>query len=305
MIFVVSASMFIFEQLKFTTSTQFNRTKTIIETLKNDSIPKDIVFFGSSVCMSAIDGKILEYSSNKSVINLGSFDQQLYESTCYYQYVDENVKKVYQLISIKDLANPDSLIPINTERRLIYYNHKIEPEIEKILEGTKKNLLTKSFFEQQLSLRTTVFQNLRTKLRCLLKGKDRTEEIIVNELKSPHYYNEDVSQERLTMLINIHGPQELINHFYISQLKLNIIKKSQQMFQKKGIEYYLIIEPINPAIENYNQNYKSELKEYINHNNELKIIDLSTFLTADDFIDHIHINKTGRDKITEYLKDKI
>ena len=298
-------SFLILNMVKKIIPTDFIRTNTIIETLKDKSINKDVVFFGSSVCMSAIDGKKLTTSS-KSIYNLGSFEQNIIESTCYYQYISEETKSIYQCISIEDLSIFESKIHERIQKRLLFYDYKIENKTTILLNPIESSSMNLDLVNQLLLFRTIPFQSIRNIISYFFKNNyKKMLSTITNEIYSPYHYSKKVSKEKLDWLIKAYTPEIELNHYDVANVKVNLIKRNAAFWKAKNIDYTVIINPINPEIKNYTTEFKTDLKQKLNTIGGVKIIDLSTFLNAEDFIDHVHINKKGRDKITKFLKNKI
>lgn len=301
----VGISIFFIEKSKKYISTDFVRTKTIIETLKNNNINKEIIFFGSSVCMSAIDGKVLS-SENKNVLNLGSYDQNLIESTCFYQDINQNTHSIFQCITIEDMIKNEVMLPEKAIKRLQYYNYELKNETIQLLKPISTNELKISFKNKILASRKIPIQSLRNVFRSFFKkGLRNTETIIKNELQSPYHYKNNVSKEKLDFFITSFGPKEKLETFIPSQIKIEILERSRYFFESNNQNYTIILMPKNPVIKNYTSEFYRNLKSKINNIKDINIIDLSTFLEKEDFIDLIHINKKGRDKITQKLKSFI
>ena len=107
---------------------------------------------------------------------------------------------------------------------------------------------------------------------------------------------------KINELIKIHGPSEKIIDFKPNHILWKSLIDIKSNFQKRGIEYIIVLQPIHPNMKNYSILFYEKLAEFISSNDELTIYNWSQLLSKEDFIDHIHTNEKGRDKLTKELK---
>lgn len=277
----------------------FKRHTVISEALNNTSIQPELIVFGDSRAMFGINTRFLEeklIDSPKS-INLSSVGQNLQESVYLFPNLPSSVRKVIHCVDFTTFAN--SVVTINDAKALslLLNGFELTNELESLIEPHP--YFYRNNFINLYDSRTFLRSSIHVKLRAMLDKEEFITENYYN-LQHPYIYKE----ERHPNYPNKYPPKNL-KQLPISKKKIELVKKINHYFKQKNIDYYVVLMPLNPDVEQMDKldaSYLTELKKVLS---EIKLINLSTNLKEELFYDGVHPNRKGAELLTKNLADSI
>jgi len=258
----------------------FSRTNLIIKTLNKSEKKPDIALFGSSILMAGVDAKLLSLSleENPLIYNFASTGQLLTESALYYQSIDTTYKAVFQFLRIDQLME-FQMSSTATFRNFKMFGYEKKAETEKLLPFKETKELDKSRIQISVDGRNVLVNFINRSARSFLR-KDLNLEKINTELFYPNTYTKRVNRDAYEKLIEKYNPENPISNFKMAEESLSLLKRLADNLSKKGVKYYIVINPINPDLKNYTEKLKiqleKELKELKYEN--LNFINMATVL---------------------------
>jgi len=265
----------------------------IIDALNEGLKAENLIVFGDSRTMFGVDTRIIKREMNTpfDVINLSSVGQDIYESSYFYGLIGENTKAIIQCTS-----------PAFFSRNLGYHHISDDVALSMCLSGYRINESTKSlikgynevfnrkefinYFKARSIIRTYIHSNI---MRPLLDNEtfDKTARRSIyfphtyTTKKHPDYpvYNYDCSNFKST-----ESP--------IAQLSFLI--SVRDFFRAKGMEYIIVLMPVNPdECKDCYEDFR-KYEEVIKETTTLNVINISDLLLDPEyFYDATHANKEG------------
>ncbi len=286
----------------------FVRTELILKTLKDKESPPDLVLFGNSILMNGIDGQLLsKISGGTKVYNLSSSGQNLYESSLYYQEVPAGVKMVVQFVQAELLSDfPKNRFDDRVARNFYLYGYRPRPETYRLLGDSLLNYFKEPFYEIYADSRAIVSTSINQSFRRVLR-KDLNLRALATEIYYPYTYTTRLDSATYFRRIQVNSPPELMTTYQVSPEAVAVLNKMKDYFSDRGIEYKVVVFPINPDLSNFSDRYKSEAENILTNLTTTKfdLISMINLLNADEFIDHVHPTPEGAKKMTQAFAEKI
>lgn len=276
----------------------YSRTELIISTLKNRNNNADIVLFGSSIIMSGINSKELTNKLNKphNILNLSSSAQTIKESSLYYQYFDSTYNAILQFIEHdKLLEDPVLLNSVSRNFRLLGYVPQFSTQT--FLSSDEFKYINSNIISLSVDSRDFLINTINQQSRRIFR-RDLDMTKINNDLFYPNTYTQVLSSDKYSRLIKQYNPSEPVLSFSPSNKYIEFLKIIAEYFESINVSFYVIINPINPDLFNYTEDYKNNMCDFLSsiQSPNLTIIDFSNILNSNMFIDHWHPNAIGKDK---------
>ena len=285
----------------------FKRTQFLIKKLKDPELSPDVMVFGNSIGMSGINAQIIVDSLDQYArcYNFSSVGQSIYESALYYPMLPGSTKLVVQLIRADLLA--ESLPKLDQEelRNFYFFGYDFGQAIDKSLEVDMglDYINNTSALDLNYQSRTVIANFLNNSIRNIMR-KDLDLDRLNRELLFPNVYKSPISTKKMQQMISLYNPKEPLNYFQPNEETLQYFEKVQAYFDSRGIEFVVGIYPINPNLNNFTEQYKASIEQRLK---DLKVpfFDFSNKLVMEDFIDHWHISRTGAEKLTQHLVQRL
>jgi hypothetical protein len=280
----------------------FVRTRFIIKTL-NDERQPEAIFFGNSILMAGVNARIPKESLGIEVYNLSSTGQNLVESMLYYPHVKSKTKIVVQFISIDNFLDGDTLLP-QVARNFKMYGYDFKGSPSKLLSKQDTSLLMQSKIKTSIASRDLLLNYFNQSIRLILR-KDLDLKGLETEKYYPNTYKKRVDEKKYEKLIEQYNPL-LIDKCKFRKEIADGIKDARIYFDSKGIQYIVAISPINPDLDGYSDVFMKGLKqELFSLSKYVGIIDFSTELSSDEFVDHWHPSLKGAEKLSRLLAKEL
>lgn len=278
----------------------FKRTELILDKLEFGNA--NLVSFGNSISMSALDTRVIEKNTFiRPAYNFSSTGQGLRESALFYQNLPSEIRYVIQFISIDELIELQSLKK-PTIRSFILCGYNIESITSTFLQSETNIYFKKPKFKIYLDSRNILTDFINTKVRQLVR-EDLQLDKIDKELYYPNPYTKRINPKAYNKNIERFNPKQQQIKFSPDKNTISLIRKLDSYLRKKSsIEFVLALSPINPDLYNYSGKYKKEIFEVLSKNlKEIKIIDLTQILDDKHFVDHFHVSPSGAKIISNYI----
>lgn len=290
-----------------TLPSDFSRTRLILDVLqgKTDTPPAGLVF-GSSVTMAGVDAGVLEKVTGIAPFyNLSSTGQSFAESRLFYELIDSSVTRVVvQLIRAEDLmqAGGPGVVKYRNARLL---GLRPGPETYRINDDeTFVSFFDEPAYRVNNGARTVVRAAIDNSIRSLAR-RDLDLARLNTELKHPNTYTTRLPEKKYRQLIDRYNPEPPLTTLTIGEKSKDRFLKAAEFFTKRGIDYHLVLQPVNPDLTGYTPEFFAELDRRQSDLARLRIIDLTRVLQAEDFVDHWHPAPTGAEKLSRALASAI
>lgn len=280
----------------------FSRHLAIEKGLSTKYSPK-VIIFGDSRAMFGLNGEIIANELNldtNSVFNLASPRQDIFESSCYYSKVNGKVKAVVQCIG-PDFFNSNEDEEISDDKCISMYlsGYKADSLSKFFAPNSTKFFYSNSLYKQFRGIE--YFNNYLFSFMRLKLDNDKFDESKRKSLTFPHIYSKLRSKKYPVQSFTC---KEL--HFKnIPHTQLALIKKAKEYFNKMGIQYYLVIMPINPDQCTTADKEIYKLVHELLPKTNAEVLNFASEYESKDFYDLIHLNKNGASKVSVLLAEKL
>lgn len=271
----------------------FARTSVILDTVVSKHY--EVALFGNSVLMNGVNTHALD----KRAYNLGSGAQGLSESMLYYQDIPENVNLIVQFMDVSALIHSDTL----SREVVLNFTSK----------GYVPNAFTISLFEEKFSditfreqldfQKSKVHGGINSMMRDMFKSSNALANYA--DVYSPYQYIEKYAEDEIHRLIALHGPLHKVVHFESHENTIKQLTMIKTHLLTRNIDYKIVILPIHPDMTNYTSSFYRQLQQYDFSLQGLDVTNYTRLLEKEDFIDHVHPNEKGREKLTEAIQKMI
>jgi len=279
------------------------RTARILDKIHEKGFAPEVVVFGSSRAMAAIDCNQMTKELNKEVINFSSTGQSHVESSFYYSKLPPSVKTVVQVIypPIVAESGEKEQVPSYVLNNFLMCGYEVDDDIIRMnhlidLSGFNKNRYL-SAYESRGSIFLPALTNY---LVAGDKEAASSFKFCNSYLTEKHPLYErtlEQAKERSCVGKNVRVDINVIETLNSYSLYLN----------QKGIKMYLVLMPNNPDKIEYTENQKSMLLEVM-HKKIKNAVILNYIDTISDrtlFYDAEHMNKKGARKFTTLLDNDL
>jgi len=281
---------------------EFGRHKVINDVLLKSKKINNIIIFGDSRAMFGIDARIIKKNSSfdGEIYNLSSVAQSPYEAGYFYSKISKTTRTVIQCVSPAFFSrNMKNNIPDEKAISLFLSGYRID---KKNIYGNNyceffKNSDFKNYFES----RSYYKSYFNTFMRKFFDNEKFNEHAFYS-----HYFPNPVTLNKHPQYPFFKydcGKYKTINY---PESQVEFIKKSKKYFKSIGVNYVLLILPINPDECNESYDTFDKLAVKISDSTDVKIINLAGLLRDNRFFyDGLHCNKKGAEIISQVLSDKL
>jgi hypothetical protein len=280
----------------------YSRHSSIERGLKFTTPPK-VIIFGDSRAMFGLNGNVIANELNldsNSVFNLASPGQHIYESSCYYSKVNSKIKVVIQCIG-PDYFNSDKSEELPDDKCISMY-----------LSGYQSDTISKFFVPKSTEFfnSNSVYKQIRGveyfnyylySLMRVLLDNEKFDENKRKSLTFPHIYTKLKSAKYPVQKYNC----EDLKIKSLPKSQLDLVKKAKEFFSQKGIDYYLVIMPINPDQCTIADKQINKLVFELLPTTNTEVLNLASNFQTADFYDLIHLNKNGANKVSSLLAKEL
>jgi hypothetical protein len=281
-----------------------DRHIVIMDVLNESKTNENIIVFGDSRTMFGVDTRIIKdtMSLTFNVFNLSSVGQGLYESSYFYALLDTNTKAVIQCIDPSFFS------------RDIKYGLQDEKAISMFLSGYRIDERTKSLIKNY----NEIFD--RSKFVNYFKSRSIIRSYIHSNVLRPIFDNETFNKSARVSVYFPHlyttnqHPNYPVYEYDCSRFKYSDIPNTQlsflsnvrDYFKIKGIEYFIVLMPVNPdECKECYQDFK-EYTKMIEEVTNIRVIDITDLiLDTKYFYDAMHANKDGAKIISSQIAKQL
>jgi hypothetical protein len=265
--------------------------------------PPDVIIFGDSRAMFGLNGNVVANELNldtNSVFNLASPRQHIYESSCYYSKVNSNVKAVIQCVG-PDFFNSNEKEELSDEKCISMHlsGYQSDTLSKYFAPNSTKFFYSNSLYKQFRGIE--YFNNYLFSFMRLHMDNEKFDENKRKSLTFPHIYTELRSAKYPVQKFSCKD----LKYKSLPKTQLALIKKAKAYFNQKGIQYFLVIMPINPdQCATADKEIHKLVYELLPSTNT-EVFDYASKFQSADFYDLIHLNKNGANRASILLAEKL
>lgn len=289
--------------------TDRSRTTIILTKLQDPNFRPDVVVFGSSLSMSGIDAYQMTNELGLDCYNFSSTGQTQEESSLYYTLLPNSVKEVVQVINIpvRDLANDD--VDTSEKKHLnsaivssfVLGGYKISQEAKDINKMIDLSDFDKCKYLISIDARASILIPAITQ-KLVPRDKSALEDLKFpnGQLTNKHgMYNRTVKQ--------LEGLSCYGKEIELDTKALQLLNEYAEYFRSKGVNYNVVLMPINPDSKIYTKDQCEWISQQIREKVTMaRVIDfLNLPLTSDLFYDGGHLNRDGAKIVTGLLNKEL
>jgi hypothetical protein len=279
----------------------YNRHALLNDVIKEKTNMEDnILLFGNSRTMFDIDASIIKDSIHYSgeIFNLASVNQTIYEASYYYAQIGNKTKMVVQCTP-PDFFSHDSFHGLYDEVKAI----SMFLSGYRITEDTKKLIpeydpyFDHSAFHNYLTSNSYFKAYIHFLIRPLLDNEKFDEHLRMNSY-FPHIFTEARHPDYPVYNYNC--------EIYCAKEKpvtpLSFLKKVKNYFDSRGIEYILVLMPVNPdECKDCYQDF-SKYTKMIEEETGIHVINLTEIIPEEKYwYEAFHANKNGARIVSNQL----
>lgn len=288
----------------------FTRTKHLLSFLQQEGQRPDLLLFGNSIAMDGFNAKeFSEKACSPKAYNLSSPGQNQLESILLISSIKSAPKTVVHLFNSGDLANQDYLSS-QVVLNFILYDYSPNAFAKSCLSLTNSSPQLSYFsfpwIKTTFESRWLITNFFNTRFRSLLR-KDLSLDFNETNFYYPRNYTTRFPDNKRLPLIKQFNPPESVQAFEPDSIKWKLIQKVGRHLKEQNIEYVVLLAPLNPELNNYKEHYFKELDAFINCHPlpNVRFINMSTLLSKEEFVDHVHPSGEGASKITDELAKQL
>lgn len=281
-----------------------DRHIVIMDVLNNEEKNVNILVFGDSRTMFGVDTRIIRDSLNRSfeVFNLSSVGQNLFESSYFYGLIESNTKVVIQCTS-PSFFSADIRHGLQDDVAFSMYlsGYRIN-ESTKMLITDYNQIFDSHEFNNFIKSRSIIRSYLHSNILRPILDNETFDRSARGSIYFPHSYT-----------INQH-PNYPVYKYDCSRFKSTAIPKAQlsflitvrNYFEIKGIDYIIVLMPVNPDECNECYDDFKEYKKMIEEFTSIRVIDITDLiLDTNYFYDATHVNKEGAKIISSQIAKQL
>lgn len=277
------------------------RFVTLMEVL-NDKKEDNVLLFGDSRSVLGIDTKVVRAKAGMAepVYNLANFSQSLYQSSYFYGMIDKNTKMVIQCTS-PDFFAKNRVHDMPEVKAIPMYlsGYRINDETKKLIPDYNR-FFDKPAVAGYFECREYFRNYITTAIRPIFDN-ERYKQSAMMDKYFPHLY---IDQKSPNYPVQQVGCEKYRESQY-PKTQIAFLKKVKAYFDKKGIEYVIILMPINPDDCSDAASAYVKTQEMITKETGIKVINLTGLLPVEDFYDAVHANHHGAEVLSNAVADGI
>ena len=285
----------------------FNRHLVVYNALTDHKVDKEIVFFGDSRCMFGVNTKKVkeQIGTDSEVINISSVGQSIYESSYYYDMVDSSTTKVVVQCMNAGFFSKDIEFKLQDSKAIsMFLSGYRKEDINKELLPHYHSFFDQSEFACLLDSRVSIRTYIHNLIRPLF-DKEKFDESKRMSLYFPHIY---ISPKHYKYPSEKYSCKE---YAYLEEPihQYEFVKECDDFFKKKGIDFYMVIMPLNPDLCKDSYDKIQHVNDVLQKKYGLKTLNIASMLSPEFYYDALHANKAGAELITkeiaDYLKEEL
>lgn len=282
-----------------------DRHRLIIEELTKKANKDSWIVFGDSRTMFGVDTRLIkeELHTHPDILNLSSVGQDIFESSYFYGLVSNQAKVVIQCTSPAffsgNLGNHH--ISDDVALSMCLSGYLISESTKTLIKDYNKTFDRSSFinyFEARSIIKTYIHANI---MRPLLDNEsfDRTAR---HSIYFPHSYTTDKHPNYPVYDYDCSNFRSTDS----PKCQLSFLIKVRDFFKEKGIEYVIVLMPVNPdECKECYEDFKY-YEEIIEETTKIEVINISDLLLNSGFFyDATHANKEGAKMISLEIAKQI
>jgi len=291
----------------------FSRTKRLLKFIQEENKANTTLVFGSSIAMDGVNTLLLDEiraCTPETTFNLSSPGQNQLESILLMSSFGESrPKRVVHMLNTLELGNQDFL-----SRRVIFnfllFGYRPNQFVLNTLSITNNAPTLNEFASNRFAInfenRGLVTNFVNAGFRKWIRNDLLLAELEEN-IRYPRNYVSRLEDAKRLALIRQSNPSAEVRTFDMDSIKWEILKRTSLFLKAQGIEYTVVLSPVNPELSSYSSVYFQQLDHFFTTHPvpNVQFINLATFLTKEDFVDHIHPGESGAKKISAELAKRL
>ncbi|MEQ1821054.1 MAG: hypothetical protein ABL949_00940 [Fimbriimonadaceae bacterium] len=289
--------------------TDLERTRVLISAVRaiqSGSLESpDIVLLGNSVTMNGVDADLVasRMASKPKIYNFSSTGQSVAESFLYFQELPAKTKQVVLVVPTRNLET-DGLPPKDVANAFYMNGYRVKPSTQSVLNSVFSDqaaMLQRNDVEQRFASRWVLSQVVDTVVRKKLRKDMETSKSILS-LSYPAPYSKKIGSAEFEKLLPSYESKREPGPFKPLDQQVVMIRKMGEQLAGSGAKLWVVFAPLNPRrFDALGSKYVESVTTFSQlspFGPDAKILDLTSLLGADDFIDVVHPTRAGAEKIS-------
>jgi hypothetical protein len=294
--------------------TDLERTRVLIKDVRSIQSgalqSPDIVILGNSVTMNGVDADLVagRIARKPKIYNFSSTGQSVAESFLYFQELSAKTKHVVLVVPTRNLET-DGLPPKDVANAFYMNGYRIKPSTQSVLNAVFRDeatMLARNDIEQRFASRWVLSQVVDTVVRKKLR-KDMETSKSIQSLSYPAPYSKKIGASEFEKLLPSYESERVPGPFHPLEKQVVMIRKMGEQLASNGAKLWVVFAPLNPRrFETLGNKYVESVATYSQFapfGPDVKVLDLTSLLSADDFIDVVHPTRAGAEKISMRIGD--
>ncbi|AWI26214.1 hypothetical protein [Flavobacterium pallidum] len=277
---------------------RFVSMMSVLEDKKQDNV----LLFGDSRGVLGVNTKVVRSHAGIDVpmYNLANFSQSLYQSSYFYGMIEKNTRMVVQCTSPEFFATDEPhLMPEVKAIPMYLSGYRVNEQTRKLIPDYNR-FFDKPALDGYFECREYFRNYITTAIRPIFDN-ERYDQSLMMDKFFPHIY---IDQKSPNYPVQQTGCKKYQPAKY-PKTQIEFLKKTKAYFDAKGIEYVIILMPINPDDCNDHQLASAKTKEMVTRETGIRVIDLTSLLPVTDFYDAVHANHHGAEVLSKTLGDSL
>ncbi|AWA30301.1 hypothetical protein HYN48_09505 [Flavobacterium magnum] len=268
----------------------------------NDKKHDNVLLFGDSRGVLGVDTKVVKARAGFDVpmYNLANFSQSLYQSSYFYGMIEKNTKMVVQCTSPEFFATDEPHRMPEVKAIPMYLSGYRANEQTKKLIPDYNRFFDKPAIDGYFECREYFRNYITTAIRPFFDNERYNQSLMMDKY-FPHIY---IDQKSPNYPVQQTGCAKYQLSKY-PKTQIAFLKKTKAYFDSKGIEYVIILMPINPDDCNDHALASAKTKEMLERETGIRVVDLTSLLPVNDFYDAVHANHHGAAVLSNTLGDSL
>lgn len=281
----------------------YSRLSTINQWSSNPDIKPNVVIFGSSSAMNAIDGNLMAERLKCKVVSYTNTGMSFTESSLFYSRLPESVNTVIQVFSVYG-GKWNTGIALSKIDRLMIGGYQLDSLSSLFADSVARNNFKRSNIEVYFHSRNYLKNGIHYKIRSILEPNeacDSADKSITYPYLFQYERADDATWNKYVMM----AQQVESDTMEISSEFIEKIQMARNYFKSRNINYYIVLTPISSCYEIGIPNHYTESIKQFQEKTGVEVIDYTFLLEDKYFADPDHLNRAGGAVLTNNLCDYI
>lgn len=279
----------------------YSRLTTINQWSSNPDIKPNVVIFGSSSAMNAIDGNLMAERLKCKVASYTNTGMSFTESSLFYSRLPESVKIVIQVLYVYG-GKWETGIALSKIDRLMIGGYQLDSLSSLFADSEARDNFERSNIEVYYHARNYLKNGIHYKIRSILEPNEACDSADIS-IAYPYLFQYERADDATWNKYVMMAQQVKTDTMEVSSEFTESIKIAQDYFRSRNIHYYIVLTPISSSYEIGIPNHYTKSIKQFQKKTGVDVIDYTFLLEDSFFADPDHLNRAGGAVLTNNLCD--